>query len=238
MRLKFTYTSRRDNSQRDAPFDYTLTKNGVNGAKYLGHGLRKVKFKAAYSSDLTRQEKTAKGALKASNNKKVHVKIDPNLREGNYGSYEGRPDSVQNDPVIAKHFGYKDVDELKEKNGKLAQNKMQDGYYELDKQNALKTDLPKKYRAESSKQVEQRMTKSLTKIAKKQQKNGGGNVLVVSSGAAINLFLSQQNFVQFKGEGLGNDAVTKLKYKNGKFKLSGDIGSMKYYNSGKKVLTQ
>ncbi|SCB79093.1 histidine phosphatase family protein [Weissella bombi] len=216
--------------------DYTLTSNGVKGAKYLGEGLKGTTFKAAYSGDLTRQEKTAKGALKQSGNKKVTLQVNPDLREDNYGSYEGRPDMDKNVPEIASHFGYKNTDDFMKDNGKYAQNKMQDGYYELDKANALKTDLPKEYRAESSKQVEKRMTQALTKIAKTQQKDGGGNVLVVSSGMAINLFLSQQDIPEFKGVGLENDAVTKLVYHDGDFKLSGKIGSLKYFNDGKKAL--
>ena len=66
--------------------DYTLTDNGVKGAEYLGKGLKGIKFKAAYSGDLTRQEKTAQGALKYSGNQKVKLKIDWRLRECNYGA--------------------------------------------------------------------------------------------------------------------------------------------------------
>ena len=214
--------------------DYTLTNNGVKGAEYLGKGLKGTKFKAAYSGDLSRQEKTARGALDYSGNKKIKVKTDERLRECNYGSYEGRPDVAKNVPEIAAYFGYDSIDDFVKKEGKLFQNKMQDGYYALDQQNKLNTNLPEQYRAESSQVVEKRMTDVLTEIAKKHQRKGG-NVLVVSSGMSINLFLSTQNFPSFEGKGLANDSVTKLIYQNGKFKLSGEIGSLEYYNNGMKA---
>lgn len=212
--------------------DFTLTDNGIKGAEYLGKGLKGTKFKAAYSGDLTRQEETAKGALKYSGNKKIKLTVDKRLRECNYGSYEGRPDLAKNVPEIAEYYGYSGVQEFVEKTGKFVQNKMQDGYYALDQQNKLKTDLPAQYRAESSETVQKRMTDVLTMIAKKQQAKGG-NVLVVSSGMSINMFLSAQDYPSFKGAGLANDSVTMLVYKNGKFKLVGDIGSLDYFNAGK-----
>jgi broad specificity phosphatase PhoE len=107
--------------------DFTLTQNGIDGAKYLGFGLKGTKFSSAYSGDLSRQEKTAKGALEYSENKKVSVKIDQDLRECNYGSYEGRPDMAKNVPEIIEYFGYKDVDDFLSKTGKDVMNKMQDG---------------------------------------------------------------------------------------------------------------
>lgn len=212
--------------------DFTLTDNGVKGAEYLGKGLKGIKFNAAYSGDLTRQEKTAQGALKYSGNTKVDLKVDTRLRECNYGSYEGRPDIAQNVPEIAQYFGYNSVQDFQAKTGKMFQNKMQDGYYALDQQNKLNTNLPSQYRAESSEAVQKRMTDVLTTIAKKQQKRGG-NVLVVSSGMSINMFLSAQNYPEYQGVGIANDAVTKLVYKNGKFSLTGPIGDLQYFNKGK-----
>ncbi|WEV38600.1 histidine phosphatase family protein [Lactobacillus sp. ESL0680] len=214
--------------------DYTLTDNGVKGAQYLGMGLKGTKFKAAYSGDLTRQEKTAQGALDYSGNKKVKLQIDWRLRECNYGSYEGRPDIAKNVPEIAAYYGYSSTEDFQTKTGKLFQNKMQDGYYALDQANKLDTTLPQQYRAEQSTAVQKRMTEVLTAIAKKYQKKGG-NVLVVSSGMSINMFLSAQDYPEYQGVGIANDAVTKLTYKDGKFKLAGPIGDLKYFNAGKET---
>ncbi|WEV43763.1 histidine phosphatase family protein [Lactobacillus sp. ESL0684] len=139
---------------------------------------------------------------------------------------------AKNVPEISAYLGYSSMEEFQTKAGKRLQNEMQDGYYGLDKENKLNTTLPDAYRAESSQTVEKRMTAALKAIAKKQQKKGG-NVLVVSSGMSINLFLSTQDYPQYEGTGLANDSVTKLTYRNGKFKLSGEIGSLEYYNAGK-----
>lgn len=212
--------------------DFTLTKNGVKGAQYLGRGLKNIHFDSAYSGDLTRQEKTAKGILKYSKNNKVKLKIDSGLREDNYGSYEGLPDVGKAIPDIAHYYGYKNGDEFLKKTGKNAMSKMQDGYYKLDQKKRLDTDLPSKYRAESAEMVEKRMNKSLTQIAKKNK----GNTLVVSSGMSISLFLSQLNSSKYTGAPMKNDAVTKLVYKDGKFKILGEIGTLKYFTQGKKEI--
>ena len=50
--------------------------------------------------------------------------------------------------------------------------------------------LAKSDRAESSAQVQKRMNSELLHIAKTTQEQGGGNVLVVSSGMSINEYLS------------------------------------------------
>ncbi|WEV67510.1 histidine phosphatase family protein [Bifidobacterium sp. ESL0769] len=213
--------------------DFTLTQNGVDGAKYLGKGLKDVKFAAAYSGDLTRQEKTANGALEASGNKNVKLQIDPRLRECNYGSYEGLPDQGQAIPAIAQHFGYANAQDFMKGAGNQVMSKMQEGYYELDQANSLQTNLPAQFRAEKPETVENRMSAALTQIGKKQG-DKGGNVLVVSSGMSISLFLEAQKIPNNAGP-LKNDSVTKLTYKNGKFTLVGGIGSLKYYNAGKKA---
>ncbi|UQS81491.1 histidine phosphatase family protein [Bombilactobacillus folatiphilus] len=216
--------------------DYPLTNNGKQGAKALGLGLKKVKFQSAYAGNLTRQEETAQGALKYSDNKKVKLQTKPDLREDNYGSYEGRPDMKESVVKIAKYYGYPNVQTFTKKTGKQVMQKMQDGYYQLDKENELQTDLKPRDRAESSKQVQKRMTDVLTQIAQHQKKNGGGNVLVVSSGMSIDQFLSAERIPEYQGKSLDNDSVTKLVYKNKKFKLQGKIGSTKYYDAGKQDL--
>ncbi|SCB87301.1 probable phosphoglycerate mutase [Bifidobacterium bohemicum] len=213
--------------------DFTLTQEGVDGAKYLGFGLKGTKFAAAYSGDLTRQVKTAQGALKYSGNSSVKLTQDWRLRECNFGSFEGRLDAAQNDVDISRYYGYKDHADLVAKNGRDAAVVQQNGYYELDKANKLGTDLPEQFRAESAQAVEDRMTKVMTLIAQQQEKRGGGNVLIISSGSAINFFLYAQKFPEYTGAAIGNDAITKLTYKNGKFTLDGPIGSLEYFNSGK-----
>lgn len=214
--------------------DYTLTENGINGAKYVGLALNGTKFNAAYTSDLTRQEKTAHGILDNSGNKKVQLQIDQRLREVSFGSYEGLRFYAETVPQVAAYYGYKDVSDFKTKAGASFQSKVQDAVYALDQKNTLHTNLPAEYRAESSQQLQKRMTAALTDIAKNNQEKGG-NVLIVSSGMAINAFLAGQNFPEYTGFALANESVTKLIYENGKFRLDGPIGDEKYFNEGQKL---
>lgn len=213
--------------------DFPLTNNGIKVANDLGRGLKGKTFKAAYAGNLTRQQVTASHVLKYSGNKKVKVNVSKYLREGGYGSFEG--DSIATDnALIAGVYGYKSGDEMMAKQGKAYWTKLQDAYYKLDKQNSQKTKLVKSDRAESSKQVEQRMAKELKTIAKNTKKQGGGNVLVVSSGMSINEYLSTMT-KKYKGTPLKNVSVTKLVYKNGKLSVSGNIGSMTYADKGAKL---
>lgn len=211
--------------------DFPLTKNGIDVANDLGEGLDGINFKSAYTGDLTRQEVTAKHALKHSDNAKVKIHTTKNLREGGYGSFEG--DSIQADNnKIAGVYGYANGDEFMKQTGKDYWNKLQDAYYKLDKENSQNTKLVKSDRAESSDQVQDRMTKELKSIAKNTAKDGGGNVLVVSSGMSINEYLSTLNTKKYTGAPLKNAAVTKLVYKNGHFTIHGQIGSLHYVNKG------
>lgn len=211
--------------------DFPLTKNGIEVANDLGNGLKGVHFKSAYTGNLTRQEVTADHALDHSGNDQVKIHTTKNLREGGYGSFEC--DSIQADNnKIAGVYGYANGDEFMKQTGKDYWNKLQNAYYKLDQENSQNTKLAKSDRAESSTQVQNRMQKELTHIAKTTQKDGGGNVLVVSSGMSINEYLSTLNTKKYTGAPLKNAAVTKLVYKNGHFTIHGAIGSLHYVNKG------
>lgn len=214
--------------------DFPLTSNGIAVANNLGRGLKGKTFKVAYAGNLTRQQVTAKQALKYSENKKVKVNVSKYLREGGYGSFEG--DSIAADnALIAGVYGFKSGDEMMAKQGKDYWNLLQDAYYKLDQENSQKTNLVASDRAESSKQVQKRMAKELLTIAKATQKRGGGNALVVSSGMSINEYLSTMAGSKYTGAPLKNAAVTKLVYKHGKLAVSGPIGSMTYVDKGAKL---
>lgn len=213
--------------------DFPLTKNGVTVANDLGYGLKGIKFKHAYTGNLTRQEETAQHALDHSGNKGTKITTTPKLREGGYGSFEG--DSINADnQKIANVYGYSDGQQFQQQTGKDYWNKLQDAYHKLDAENSQNTKLAKNDRAESSQQVQQRMNSELTHIAKTTQKQGGGNVLVVSSGMSINEYLSTMSD-KYKGKPLQNAAVTKLVYKNGKLHVDGPIGTLHYVNKGQKI---
>jgi broad specificity phosphatase PhoE len=166
-------------------------------------------------------------------NKGTKITTTPKLREGGYGSFEG--DSIEADnQKIANVYGYADGQQFQQQTGKDYWNKLQDAYHKLDAENSQNTKLAKNDRAESSKQVQQRMTTELNHIAKTTQKQGGGNVLVVSSGMSINEYLSTMSN-KYQGKPMQNAAVTKLVYKNGKLHVDGLIGTLHYVNKGQKI---
>lgn len=213
--------------------DFPLTKNGITVANDLGYGLKGIKFKHAYTGNLTRQEVTAQQALKYSANPNTKITTTPMLREGGYGSFEG--DSIEADnQKIANVYGYQDGKQFQQATGKDYWNKLQDAYHKLDMDNSQNTKLAKSDRVESSAQVQKRMNSELLHIAKTTQKQGGGNVLVVSSGMSINEYLSTIS-KKYDGKPMQNAAVTKLVYKNGKLHVDGPIGTLHYVNKGKKI---
>lgn len=127
-----------------------------------------IKFKHAYTGNLTRQEVTAQHVLKYSNNKGTKITTTTKLREGGYGSFEG--DSIAADnQKIANVYGYQDGKEFQQATGKDYWNKLQNAYYKLDSENSQNTNLAKSDRTESAKQVQKRMSSELLHIAKTMQ---------------------------------------------------------------------
>lgn len=210
--------------------DYPLTENGIEGAKQLGYGLKGIEFKSAYTGDLNRQLFTGQYALKYSGNKETKIKQSSNLREVNFGSFEGVY-VEEYTQKISNMFGYQNFDELQKKEGTKWLEKLEDGYHQLDQQNIRNTSLSESDRAEDAKTVRDRMTKEIRKIAENTQKKGGGNVLIVSSGIAIGNFLETDKNIE-------NESVTKLIYKNKKFIVDGEIGSTKYIDKGEKIMSK
>lgn len=211
--------------------DFPLTKNGIEVANNLGYGLKGIKFDHAYSGTLTRQERTAKAVLDKSGNDKVKLTTTNKLREGGYGSFEG--DNIAADNAkIAAVYGYSSGDEFQEKTGKDYWNKLQDAYYQLDKENEPNTKLATSDRAESSKEVQKRMKSEMASIVKKSDNHD--KVLVVSSGMSINEYLSTLSSKKYTGAPLKNASVTKIVYHNGHYKIDGKIGSLHYVNKGAK----
>ena len=70
--------------------DGVLTKEGIEVAINTGIGLRDVKFKAAYSSDLGRAVKTIRIIIKENKaSANLQLKELKGLREAYFGKYEG-----------------------------------------------------------------------------------------------------------------------------------------------------
>ena len=79
--------------------------------------------------------------------------------------------------------------------------------------------------------VRQRMQKELTEIAEETAEDGGGNVLVVAHGMSILSMISDMTEETPEGGQLANASVTKIVYKDGKFKVK-EVGNTAYAETG------
>ncbi|CVK15669.1 probable phosphoglycerate mutase [Apibacter mensalis] len=208
--------------------DTPLTPEGVEVAKFLGLGIKDVNFKAAYSSDLGRARQTARIVLDTKGQQNLGITEVPQLRETNFGSYEGDLNSkMWGDAALYLH--YKSSKELfadMSKNPEILKRAM----------NTFKT-LETLGIGENYEDVKARGQKAIREIAEKEYLTGGGNILVVAHGMAISVFLSDLDSggKKISGTHMGNAAVSKVIYKDGKFTIE-SFGDMSYVEKGKQVL--
>lgn len=207
--------------------DTPLTPAGVEVAEYLGKGLEDVKFSAAYSSDLGRARQTARIVLDNKGQTDMPVIEVPEVRETNFGSYEGEYNSrMWNDAALYLHYkSHKDLMEDMAKNPELLKEMV----------NTFKA-LETLGIGEDYNQVKARGQKAIREIAEKEAVKGGGNVLLVGHGMSIGIFLSDLDSSGKKPSAahMGNAAVCKVIYKDGKFTLE-SFGDMSYVEKGKSL---
>jgi probable phosphoglycerate mutase len=205
--------------------DTPLTPAGIEVAEFLGKGLQDVPFKAAYSSDLGRARQTARIVLDNKGQTDMPVIEVPQMRETNFGSYEGEYNiRMWNDAALYLH--YKSQKEL---------------MADINKKPELMKDMVDTFKAletlgvgESYDEVKARGQKAIRDIAEKEAIKGGGNVLLVGHGMSIGIFLSDLDSYGNKASAthMGNAAVCKVIYKDGKFTLE-SFGDMSYVEKGK-----
>lgn len=202
--------------------DSPLTEEGEKVAEHLGKGLTDTDIDYLYSSDLGRAFETAKIIAEKSGNKDLTVETSRNLREMCYGSYEGEKNSVMYDD-LAKKAGYQNGDEAfaAMDEGKLSYSELMKELSNLDELGI----------SENSKEVQGRMLKEVTAIAKEAQKKGGGNVFIVSHGGAIAELLSA--IKKDDNYALDNASVTSISYVKDEFKVE-KVGDMSYVEKGMK----
>ncbi|MDY0406726.1 histidine phosphatase family protein [Virgibacillus sp. 179-BFC.A HS] len=198
--------------------DAPLTKEGKVVAEYLGKGLKDIPFKAAYSGDSGRHISTAKTVLKNSGQADVKLVQDNRLREWYFGKFEG--DLNENM-----------WDEISKANGVPFEKLMRTVSLEKIANTIAKLD--ETGEAENWKQITTRTREALDDISKKAAENGGGNVLVVSSGLSINALLESID-PKFTGEQLENASITKLTCEDGKYKID-SYNDMSYVEKGKEL---
>lgn len=207
--------------------DTPLTPAGIEVAEFLGKGLQDVPFKAAYSSDLGRARQTARIVLDNKGQTDMPVIEVPQIRETNFGSYEGEYNiRMWNDAALYLH--YKSQKEL---------------MADMANKPELMKDMVDSFKAletlgigEDYNEVKTRGQKALREIAEKEAAKGGGNVLVVGHGMSIGIFLSDLDSSGKKPSAnhMGNAAVCKVTYKDGKFTLE-SFGDMSYVEKGKEL---
>jgi probable phosphoglycerate mutase len=207
--------------------DTPLTPAGVEVAEYLGKGLQDVPFKAAYSSDLGRARQTARIVLDSKGQAGLPVTEVPQVRETNFGSYEGEYNiRMWNDAALYLHYtSYKDLMKAMEKKPELIKD-MVDAFKALETLGI----------GEGYYEVKARGQKAIRDIAEKEAAKGGGNVLLVGHGMSIGIFLSDLDSYGNKPSAahMGNAAVCKVIYKDGKFTLE-SFGDMSYVEKGKSL---
>ena len=155
--------------------DSPLTEPGVTVARQLGRGLKGIPFAAAYSSDSGRAIETANLVLEESGQTDVKLTTDKNLREWNFGKYEGDLNANMWN-VILQGLGITDMKQLDMKSdmGKIA-----DTIAASDETG----------QAENWEAISTRLRTALDEISEETTENGGGNVLVVSHGLSISALL-------------------------------------------------
>lgn len=207
--------------------DTPLTPAGVEVAEYLGKGLKgdNIVFKAAYSSDLGRARQTARIVLDAKEQREMRITEVPQMRETCFGSYEGEFNpKMWNDAAL--YLGYKSYKDMMKdmKNDPTLMKKMVDAFATLETLGI----------GEYYDTVKARGQKAIREIAEKEAIAGGGNVLLVGHGMSIGVFLSDLDSYGAKPDAghMGNAAVCKVTYKDGKFKLE-SFGDMSYVEKGR-----
>jgi broad specificity phosphatase PhoE len=180
--------------------DSPLTDVGIAGAQDTGMGLSDVKFDAAFSSDRGRAAETASIILSL-NAKTGDIPLTQlmDLREINYGKYEGDPNMALWGGV-AKQLGAADMNELYTHPLK----EIMDTAASLDETGAMET-------------FDESMSRILRGLEIVATSRDSGNVLCVAHGNVIG------NIVSALGGSLAgevpNASVTILKYKDGKYEL-------------------
>ncbi|HAZ2722872.1 histidine phosphatase family protein [Enterococcus faecalis] len=208
--------------------DAVLTPEGEKVVTATGIGLKDVAFQNAYSSDSGRALQTAQLILDQNKaGKDLEVVRDPDLREFNFGSYEGDLNKTMWQD-IADDQGVS----LEKFMKNMTPESFANSVAKLDQQ---REESKNNWPAEDYATITKRLKKGLDKIVATESANpGNGNVLVVSHGLSISALLATL-FDDFKVPegGLKNASVTTIHYKNGEYTLD-KVNDVSYLEAGEK----
>ncbi|MBP2100127.1 histidine phosphatase family protein [Enterococcus rivorum] len=201
--------------------DTPLTNEGEKVIQQLGIGLKDVPFKEAYSSDSGRAIQTAKIILREHRNgANIPYATDSRIREWCFGSLDGGYDG-ELWGVVPRILAFKNYDDMM--NNRISYRDLADAIMKADTADW----------AEPYEKIRERVWNGFEDIAHRIEKNGGGNVMIVSHGLTISFLLSLIDSSYPMQINLENGSVTKLTYKNGTFKIE-YVNNTTFIEEGKK----
>lgn len=203
--------------------DGPLTPAGEDLIKKAGRGLADIPFVAAYSSDSGRAIQTARLILAENETKAKDLQLIENkeIREVYFGKFEGEKMGVLW-KLAANH--------LKLENGRELFIRSENPYKELI--NILSV-LDVSGKAESYQELTNRVFNGFKEMAEQVYQQGGGDMLVVSHGIAINAILEKVDASKVPKEICRNGSVSKLEF-DGRNWIIQEVNEMKYTELGER----
>ncbi|WRS30963.1 histidine phosphatase family protein [Actinomycetaceae bacterium MB13-C1-2] len=202
--------------------DSVLTSEGEEQALRAGNALSEVQFCGALTSDLGRSANTAKLIL-SENDSDVELVMVPQLREQNYGGFDGDFDAEMW-PLIAAADGA-DLDLSQSGTESIWENEALLDWYSNSTEERIvnaTAEVDPMGLAENWDEYESRINEGVEVLSNAAQGCQGENILLVAHGGVISALLG----VLSPGgspHNIGNASITTLTYEGGKFTI-GDVG--------------
>ena len=203
--------------------DTPLTKAGEEGIRELGLGLKDagLDFKLAVSSDLGRTVQTITIAQRELGILgQIPYYQDKRIREWCFGSFEGMYDADLFSGVLPRISGIVDATTISFED-------IANGIVQADTANW----------AESWEVLSGRILDGFASIARKIERQGGGNALVVSHGMTIATLVDLLDPEAQKRLALDNGSITVIKYDSGTMTVE-SVGDMSYRQRGAEIIEQ
>lgn len=203
--------------------DTPLTKAGEEGIRELGLGLKDagLDFKLAVSSDLGRTVQTITIAQRELGILgQIPYYQDKRIREWCFGSFEGMYDADLFSGVLPRISGIVDATTMSFED-------IANGIVQADTANW----------AESWEVLSGRILDGFASIARKIERQGGGNALVVSHGMTIATLVDLLDPEAQKRLALDNGSITVIKYDSGTMTVE-SVGDMSYRQRGAEIIEQ
>ncbi|MGL4860745.1 MAG: histidine phosphatase family protein [Enterobacteriaceae bacterium] len=208
--------------------DAVLTPEGKKVVEYLGKGLRGLPFTAIYSSDSGRALETARIIQAESGLNQLTIQPDWHFREFNFGSYEG-----DLNPTMWGDLAKAQGITLEQWKDTVTPKEFANGVAKLDKERSKQLKI-ESWPAEDYADVTKRVRIGLEKLIQDVEKQGGGNVLLVSHGLTMGAMIDILVPDYKESHRMKNASVTHIQCQQMQCKIL-DINDMKYVEAGKKL---